>query len=186
MRSEIRDEVIRGIATVLWACAWADHVEEHDCYNLSGCQIEEHMPAIPWCAWLAAGRLLRRVEKAHGTTIEVILLRAAEMDLNEHKCGRVFDADADDVSDLAGRFGECMAYEAMGAGVGWADDHAEIPFYDVPYGEFYDLQYHAESTCKHDSDRVPCVSCSCYVEPGHKCSNCGTWAAALEMDATVN
>lgn len=181
MRNAIRDEVIRGIATILWASAWADHVEEHGCYNLSGCEITAHMPEIPWCAWLAAGRLLRTVERAHCTTIDRILCRAIEMDGNE---GRL-TADSDAL-DLAERFGECMAYEAMGAGVGWTDDHAEIPFYDVPYGEFYDLQYHAESTCKHDSDRVPCQACGCYVDPGDKCSNCGTWAPALEMDASVN
>ena len=179
MRSSIRDAVILGIATILWASAWADHVEEHDCYSLCGCEITDHMPAIPWAAWLAAGRLLRRVEKAHGTTIEAILECAEEMDENE-------GIRASSRRSGPERFGNCMAYEAMGAGVSWADDHAEIPFYDVPYGEFYDLRYVAEVSCKHGSDRVPCVSCGSYVDPGGACDECGTWAKALEMEDAVN
>jgi hypothetical protein len=54
--------IIRGIATILWASAWADHVEEHRCCSLSGCEVTSIMPTIPDTAWEHAIRLAGRIE----------------------------------------------------------------------------------------------------------------------------
>ncbi len=102
------------------------------------------MPEIPWRAWLAAGRLLHAVEKAHTAKIEDIYARALEADMNNGRAGRI-------PGNRRGpeRFGHCIAWESMGAGVGWTDDHAPIPFYKTPYMGF-DLWGYAASTCEEE------------------------------------
>lgn len=177
--NRIRRAVIEGIASVLWGEAWATHAEEHECCNLSGCEITSIMPPIPWRAWLASARLLREVEKAHGTDVETILRRAEEMDANEG-ISRPYRR-YQDASDMPRRFGECIAFESMGSGVSWTDDHAEIPFYEVPqdYGtRVCDLRFLADVTCEETNDRDPCVECGHYVSPGEVCPNCGTYRAS--------
>lgn len=177
-----RREVIRGIATILWASAWADHADDHRCTNLSGCEITAHMPPIPWVAWLMAGRLLRAVEKANGP-IASILDRAERADSEAgislpYRYGRSGPQ----------RFGECIAYESMGAGVSWEDDHAAIPGYRVPrdYGDrCFELRILADTSCTEETDRKPCGECSAYVRPGEKCSNCGTYSPCEEKASRV-
>ena len=58
-----RKTIVASFAHLTWCLAWSDHVEEHGCYNLSGCQIEEHAPALPKSALPLAETALAKVEK---------------------------------------------------------------------------------------------------------------------------
>jgi hypothetical protein len=134
-----RATMIEGIATILWGSAWADHVEERRCANLSGCKIEEVMPEIPKEAREQAEALASEYEKLNGCTLEALYQRALDADgLTVRKFPALLDGPE--------RFGECLAWEAMGAGVGWDNDHAEYP-HECPHIETCDLMFLAESTC---------------------------------------
>lgn len=134
------EDVIEGCASIIWASVWAHVAEESDTYNLSGCEITEHMPEIPEEAYTFARKVL--ADMLHLNRREVGL----QFNQETHKCERTYTART--VSDLlemalradicsgneeiphfddyARRFGECMAFRAMGDGVGWEDDHAEV------------------------------------------------------------
>lgn len=169
-RSREWRDVVYGAAEILWADNWASHADEHDCCNLSGCEITSVMPPVPWPVWLAAGRLVRRVEQVHLASIESILERAREANEHGPRYGhRRF-------KNFAERFGHCMAFEAMGAGVSWTDDNNPIPFYKVPYKEYGEFRFLADSLCKEWSPKQPCKGCGYYVLPGLRCAECGRLA----------
>lgn len=134
------EDVIEGCASIIWASVWAHVAEESDTYNLSGCEITEHMPEIPEEAYTFARKVL--ADMLHLNRREVGL----QFNRETQKCERTYTART--VSDLleialradicsgeeeiphfddyARHFGECMAFRAMGDGVGWEDDHAEV------------------------------------------------------------
>lgn len=58
-----KETIIEAFANLTWCLAWSDHVEEHGCYNLSGCRIEEHAPALPELARTLAAEAIAKVEK---------------------------------------------------------------------------------------------------------------------------
>jgi hypothetical protein len=155
------DDITKGIATILWGGSWADHVEEHQCRNLSGCQIEECMPEIPTEAWIMAGEVLGHVAQANGKNIYQLLSAACKADGVEYPPGDEYQE----------RFGECLAYMATGAGVSWFDDHATFKI-KVPNFEEYDLRVLADETCE-DDGYPACPECCAYNEEGTlKCGNC--------------
>jgi hypothetical protein len=134
-----RREIIEGIATILWGSAWADHAEEHRCCNLSGCRIEDCMPAIPYTAWKEAFKLAREIERDNGAKLDVLYQREVNMhDLNPQR-----------VRESAERFGNCLAWESMGAGVSWTDDNPEHAL-KIPYGENCELRFYADETCEEE------------------------------------
>jgi len=141
--TDTREEIIRGIATIFWASGWADHVEEHGCHDLSGCEITAEMPEIPQDAWDHARKLASGVEAESRATLPTLYQRAIDADAAE-------DIEADSHRTGPERFGECLAYAAMGAGVSWEDDHAEVPGLEVPFDggtAVCDLMGYAESMC---------------------------------------
>lgn len=141
----MRDNFLNGIATILWGLAWADHVEEAGCYNLSGCQIEEHMPEIPELAWQHAEEIRNQIEEENHATLSILFKRAMLAD------GKYPDQHR----DLEERFGECLCYQAQGHGVSWFDDHEEFPI-EIPYvGDtaYCELLYEAERTCEHCKEK---------------------------------
>ena len=155
------DEITKGIASVLWGGSWADHVEEHQCSNLSGCEITECMPEIPTEAWIMAGELLGRIVQANGKDIYRLLSAACKAD------GVAYRPD----TEYQERFGNCLAYMATGAGVSWFDDHEEFEI-KVPDFEEHDLRVHADETCE-DDGYPACAECNAYNHPGKlKCGNC--------------
>ncbi len=139
----MRSTIVEGMATILWGSAWASHVEEHRCCNLSGCKIEDVMPPIPDCAREQAERIAKGIEEANGCDLGELMARADEAD----GIPREFDGD----NDRCEEFGNDLAHMADGAGVSWFDDHEEFPI-EIPYdcgratGE---LQMHADDTCEH-------------------------------------
>ena len=58
-----RKTIVEAFANLTWCLAWSDHVEEHGCYNLSGCKIEEHAPELPKQALPLAETALAKVEQ---------------------------------------------------------------------------------------------------------------------------
>jgi hypothetical protein len=39
------------MATILWASAWADHVEEQQCQSVSGCEITDLLAENHFVIW---------------------------------------------------------------------------------------------------------------------------------------
>ncbi len=139
-----RDTIKQGIADLTWWMQWSDHVEEHRCCNLSGCEISELAPETPPEYSAAAEIALAKVEaklsqcEALQQAIRAALGHADTDQATEARtsqvCGAllaaaVADGDASlyDDQEYAQRFGHCIAYALCGAGVSWSDDHAEIP-----------------------------------------------------------
>ncbi len=58
-----RKTIVEAFANLTWCLAWSDHVEEHGCYNLSGCKIEDHAPVLPKQALPLAETALAKVEQ---------------------------------------------------------------------------------------------------------------------------
>ncbi len=142
--------VINGMAEILWGLSWADHVEEARCRSLSGVRIEKVMPPIPErvfriCEWVAD-----QIETANNNrSIDALLHDAAWVD---GLCEDPKDIWKYLTEPYAERFGNCLTYMAMKAGVSWFDDHArfnlKVP--DVLLGGEHtlDLQIYAAETCK--------------------------------------
>lgn len=143
-----RETIRQGIADLTWWMQWSDHVEEHRCCNLSGCEISELAPETPPEYSAAAEIALAKVEAklsqcaalqqavraalGHADTDQATEVRTSQV------CGAllaaaVADGDASlyDDQEYAQRFGQCIAYALCGAGVSWSDDHAEIPLPDL-------------------------------------------------------
>ena len=164
------DTFVKGIALVLWDGAWADHCEEHDCYNLSGCKIEDHMPPIPEIAWRMAERIAGHIEGKCGS-LAVLFSQALKAD------DPTKELEHEDYhGELAERFGECLCYMAQGAGVSWFDDHEEFPL-DVPLCAddlAFELMMHAGDKCEEESDSGKVRhSCGGYEDAdAKKCSHC--------------
>lgn len=144
-KDQTSDAFVRGIATIFWASAWADHVDEHQCRELGGSEITECMPEIPEPAWRAAERFAGAVEGANGTSLAVLLSHAMRA------AGRTLEHE-DYWGDDAQRFGECLAYMGMGDGVSWYDDHPEFEVEGrkmrVPHVETLELQALAGDQCE--------------------------------------
>jgi hypothetical protein len=153
--SSDHDAFVRGIATILWGLAWADHADGHKCCNLSGCKIEDHMPEIPPIAWQWAERIAGRIEGEIG--ISLLALYAAAL-----RAGSASDGDEQ-------RFGECLAYAAMGHGVSWLDDHDDFEVLYIDPRMFSTLRFygntdeaqvtladHAADTCTETGRGVRC------------------------------
>ena len=72
-----RKTIVEAFANLTWCLAWSDHVEEHGCYNLSGCKIEEHAPELPKQALPLAEQALAKVEQRLAS--DTAFQRAAQM-----------------------------------------------------------------------------------------------------------
>lgn len=132
------DDIVNGCAEILWASAWSTHVEETKCTDLSGLDTVEHMPEMGIDVFVEAGKIIGAVEHASGMTAHALLW----------KCLR---ADGTDPEKLAWaqhtvRFGNCLAYMAMGDGVSWFDDHTECDALKVPL-QCVSLDYEAGQAC---------------------------------------
>lgn len=161
----------QGIADLTWWMQWSDHVKEHGCCNLSGCEISELAPETPPEYSAAAETALAKVEaklSQCGALRRAVRAALGHADVDAYQvaevatsqvCGAllaaaVADGDASlyDDQEYAQRFGHCIAYALCGAGVSWSDDHAEIPLprlYDTSLSDTAD--YLADSLCNVDT-----------------------------------
>jgi hypothetical protein len=168
-----RDVILRGMATIFWGTNWAQHADEHDCYNLSGCEITKHMPKIPAEVHAFASKVAEQIEKASNATLPELYAVAESAD---HAAGRRAPLRRSGPE----RFGECLAFQFTGAGVSWEDDHEPVPGLVVPYGEDYEIRALADELCEEQTDRVQSPYCGCYLEIGEfrRCEGHGythTW-----------
>lgn len=158
----VKEEVLKGMISILWGSAWADHAEDHGCYNLSGCAITACAPEAPKEAVELATELVADYEKANECTISELYARA------------LVGADTSR-NHSAERFGDCLAFKAMGAGVGWTDDHEDFGLKRVRI-ENYELQQLAGDTCE-DEGNPRHEECGGYYDPDEpKCRHCGEGA----------
>jgi hypothetical protein len=109
------DKITQACAQTLWAMAWADAMDEAG-QSVRG-DIFEAMPPVPALALVEAGRIVARAEADNRLNIHACLAQAAEDDQDDH------------------RFGMCLAYSYVGAGVSWEDDHAPLMLTCAIYGE---------------------------------------------------
>jgi hypothetical protein len=188
--SDVRADIIEGIATILWATNLANHVDEHRCCDLSGCEITQVMPSIPDVVRAHASHVATRVEEASGSTIEVLYSAAVAAD-------EAAGTEAPANRSGPARFGECLAYESAGHGVSWTDDHEEVPGLVVPYVDDYKVRDVADEECDAEECANPrelqrmCVRvpnwCGHYVKGGrHSCQECGAalhWRSPREVRA---
>lgn len=156
------EKIIEGMARIMWASAWHQHVEEARCQNVSGLEITDVMPDVPEVALRMAYRWAGRIEGESGSLI-LLLYAAAKTD------GLVVDVTKgiavitegwpDNVDNkYAEEFGNSLAWMAMGAGPSWFDDHKEFDL-KVPHlgdgCEAIDLQDLAKETCELCGYRPP-------------------------------
>lgn len=109
------DTITLACARTLWAMAWADAMEEQG-RSVRG-DIFECMPPVPALALVEAARIVARAETDNRLNIHACLAQAAESAWDHH------------------RFGECLAYSYVGAGISWEDDHAPLMLTCAIYGE---------------------------------------------------
>jgi hypothetical protein len=160
----VRQEIIAGIESILWASAWADHVEEHQCTNLSGMRIEDIMPSIPKEASRMAQDLARKYESMNGASLDTLYAIALKAD------GQTSYPGSGKSSPEA--FGDDLAFMAMGAGVSWFDEHDKFPL-KKPYIEEYELRFIADERCREEGNPA-CKECGVYNRRDKsKCENCG-------------
>lgn len=134
--------IMDGMASALWATAWADHVEEHGCESLSGMQIEDAMPIVPEAADRMAAELVAEFESKNGKSIEELFKDAVAADETEGKsCAGEEES-----------FGHDLAMQAMGHGVSWFDDHAEFPIKFPRNFDNFDLRIKADEDCEEDGN----------------------------------
>jgi hypothetical protein len=189
-KGQISDTFVRSMASTLWAMGWANHAEEHDCYNLSGCEITSVMPEVPEIAYRMAERIAGAIEATNGASLACLFAAAMKADGSpelEHE-----DYHGEDAED----FGHCLAHMAEGSGISWYDNHKrfELGKYFknqgamiVPRSEaVFELQMYADETCKEPSE--PDTLCHVCQLPYHDtCANnpncpccCDTMARANE------
>lgn len=166
MSRQYDNEIVDGMETILWGDAWASHAEEHECVSLSGKQIEKIMPPAPKAAREMAKDLAKKYERANSESVTSLYEAAKRADDKAREAGQRIP------KDLPMRFGENLAYMAMGAGVSWWDDHAEFPL-KTPHIENYDLRIYADDHCP-DPGNPACKECGNYnAERRSRCENCG-------------
>jgi hypothetical protein len=132
------------MAEILWGLAWADHVEEADCRSLSGVEITDVMPKIPAEAFAHAERLAAEFEALNGCDLPTLYQRGLDADSAANVRAPKNRSGAD-------RFGNCLAFTALGHGVSWFDDHAKFDLKRPRHNGgsiTYDLRFLAEETCE--------------------------------------
>lgn len=142
----IEQAIVKGCCDILWGDAWAYHVDQVLCTNLSGQNICNLMPEPTPDAWAAAGRVIGNVEAE-----SLVGGKKNGMFFLFRECLKIDGIDPDNLDraeelKLAERFGDCLAHMSLGSGVSWEDDHAHCPGLEVQSGE-NDLYYEAEQAC---------------------------------------
>lgn len=167
--TDIRPEVLQGIASLLWQSAWMSHAIAHDCVNVSGKHIADVMPIAPREVYAAAEELLCAVEVENGQTIGDLFADATRACNSGGSCSLGLHTPC--------RFGECIAYAYLGDGVTWSDDHDALgePIVTSDTGELQDnLEQLAADRCKHNSRSMRMRhACGSYKMPRKTCTHCG-------------
>lgn len=122
--SQIRKDIIDSCAWMLWANAWIDYnenLESDDPTRMhppAGGSWDPLVPAVPNEVKLGALKLIEVIERLNHKDIAQLYADAANLSEAEH-------SDDNTPSPTPERYGECLAYHAIGAGASWMDDHPD-------------------------------------------------------------
>lgn len=137
--TDMADRVLSRLA----AAFVTDAVFRADCLAA----VEWFRESVDWSSDVSHTDEYEAISLAHDYPIMAALLLAAKADATDHV--ERFDRQSDDekrlaylaegmppsvtdrawrllTTDYADRFGSCLAYELVGAGVAWSDDHADV------------------------------------------------------------
>ncbi len=135
----IRDEIIRGMARAYFVIAYADFIEgdeidekEREGLPRPGAQEDwmDYAPATSPDALKVAHRLVKAIEENTARDLDTLYRETALNCSSLHFNAHIFRCT--DRTHTPDSFGHYLAMEAMGSGVAWGDDHAELSW-DVPY-----------------------------------------------------
>ena len=113
--ADMADRVLSRLASAFVA----DAVFRADCLAA----IEWFRKSVDWSADVSHADEYATLETARDYPIAAALLLAAKTD-SENDSGEAWRLL--ETADYADRFGSCLAYELVGAGVAWSDDHADV------------------------------------------------------------
>ena len=113
--ADMADRVLSRLA----AAFVADVTFRADCLAA----IEWFQKSVDWSADVSHADEYATLETARDYPIVSALLLAAKAD-SENDSGEAWRLL--ETADYADRFGSCLAYELVGAGVAWSDDHADV------------------------------------------------------------
>jgi predicted RNA-binding Zn-ribbon protein involved in translation (DUF1610 family) len=113
--ADVADRVLSRLASAFVA----DAVFRADCLAA----IEWFNASVNWSADVSHADEYTTLETARDYPIVAALLLAAKADSGDDsgEAWRLLET-----ADYADRFGSCLAYELVGAGVAWSDDHADV------------------------------------------------------------
>jgi hypothetical protein len=113
--ADMADRVLSRLASAFVA----DAVFRADCLAA----IEWFQKSVDWSAEASHADEYTTLETARDYPIAAALLLAAKTD-SENDSGEAWRLL--ETTDYADRFGSCLAYELVGAGVAWSDDHKDV------------------------------------------------------------
>lgn len=119
--SDTRQEIIDACAWMLWANAWIQHQEELGDKGVNpgaGGSWDPYVPDVPASMTKLATECIEQIERMNGAAIDVLYKRTvALIPVGERALRKHWREPTTE------RFGNCLAWEALGAGVSWADDY---------------------------------------------------------------
>jgi hypothetical protein len=131
--TDLRHAIACAMARAMFVTNYADLADENEGLPraMSGQDWMMVAPDTPEEYVHEAYRLMGRLEQANGMNIHALFAKVCQLD------GASYTATPSG-GEYVRDFGHCIAMEAMGTGVGWADDHAEhglkVPLIEV-HGE---------------------------------------------------
>ena len=114
--SDTRQEIVDACAWILWAQAWISLQEELGEEGISpgaGGSWDPYVPNVPDNVAKGAASLIESIERRNGATVDVLYARAVALP------GKRYSKR----EPTPERFGTCIGYVAVGAGVSWGDDY---------------------------------------------------------------
>jgi hypothetical protein len=114
-RTDLAQQLAASMARALHVTAWAEREEESG-RTYPGQELMDIAPDTTDEATAQAWRLMGRIEQANRLNIYAAYCKALKADGQDYYAEGVAESNARD-------FGHYLAMEALGHGVGWADDH---------------------------------------------------------------
>jgi hypothetical protein len=119
----LRDEIVDAMARTLYVTDWADREEEKG-RTYPGENLFDVAPATTREAYRAGNKLADRIEERNKMSLDALYALAATAP-GQH----LREPTPED-------FGYAITMQSLGHGVGWSDDHPEIPM-KLPHIEYH-------------------------------------------------
>jgi hypothetical protein len=144
--SSKRQEIVDACAWMLWANAWISLQEDPDREVAdrvdpgAGGSWDPYVPDVPAEVTKGAELLIASIERRNGATVDALYDRAVALPGKRYT----------DREPTPERFGNCIAYVAIGAGVSWADDYPEagITISEIEVHADSDTQAYVGNVCE--------------------------------------